>query len=425
MLTKTNDGTVTPAVRSQGATKTTSAKTRRPRAAATARGHAEALAAPHPGAGSRREVWTVRPGDTLWGIAANVLGDGSRWGEIYALNRDQVSNPSLIYPGQVLRLPRGSTAPEAHEPARPPAGQQTGGASKKDQKPTRDVAREEASGGDTFVYVVQPSDSLALIARTQLGDESRWREIWNLNREVIPNPSIIRAGQRLKLPGKGPVAPAAGTRRQTPSGGGPGGTLDPATLTPAQRVAYNVYKKHHEFLVTQAERLGFDVEIAAAVLITESSGTGFGADGRLKIRFEPHIFKGYTGRVVPDSHKSQDAEYEAFEAAKKIDRDAAFKSISMGAAQIMGFNAGTLGYGSAEAMFEAFSKGERPQIEGLFAFIEKHPALVKAAKQHDWATFAAGYNGPAYAKYSYDTRLAAYFEAYRHVLDLVKKSGTR
>ena len=29
----------------------------------------------------------------------------SRWQEIYNLNRDKISNPNLIYPGQVLALP--------------------------------------------------------------------------------------------------------------------------------------------------------------------------------------------------------------------------------------------------------------------------------------------------------------------------------
>ena len=48
---------------------------------------------------------TVGPGDSLWSIAKKYLGDGSRWGEIYELNKDSISNPNLIYDGQVLKLP--------------------------------------------------------------------------------------------------------------------------------------------------------------------------------------------------------------------------------------------------------------------------------------------------------------------------------
>jgi len=44
-------------------------------------------------------------GDNLTAIARRKLGDGSRWPEIFEMNRDIVSNPNLILPGQVLRLP--------------------------------------------------------------------------------------------------------------------------------------------------------------------------------------------------------------------------------------------------------------------------------------------------------------------------------
>ena len=49
--------------------------------------------------------YTVAKGDTLWAIAKKLLGDGSRWPEIHALNKDKVSNPNRIYPGQVLTIP--------------------------------------------------------------------------------------------------------------------------------------------------------------------------------------------------------------------------------------------------------------------------------------------------------------------------------
>jgi LysM repeat protein len=50
---------------------------------------------------------TVGPGDSLWSIAKKELGDGSRWNEIYELNKDTISNPNLIYDGQVLKIPEG------------------------------------------------------------------------------------------------------------------------------------------------------------------------------------------------------------------------------------------------------------------------------------------------------------------------------
>lgn len=49
--------------------------------------------------------YTVVRGDSLWAIAKKTLGSGGRWPEIHALNKEKVSNPNLIYPGQVLALP--------------------------------------------------------------------------------------------------------------------------------------------------------------------------------------------------------------------------------------------------------------------------------------------------------------------------------
>lgn len=49
--------------------------------------------------------YTVKSGDCLWNIAKKHLGDGSRWREIYDLNKDKIKNPDLIYPNQTLTLP--------------------------------------------------------------------------------------------------------------------------------------------------------------------------------------------------------------------------------------------------------------------------------------------------------------------------------
>lgn len=51
------------------------------------------------------KAYTVVRGDSLWRIAQRQLGSGTRWKEIYQLNEEQIQNPNLIYPGQVLQLP--------------------------------------------------------------------------------------------------------------------------------------------------------------------------------------------------------------------------------------------------------------------------------------------------------------------------------
>lgn len=49
-------------------------------------------------------------------------------------------------------------------------------------------------------YTVQPGDTLGKIAQSQLGDASRWQEIWEANKEAVPDPDQIEVGQELIIP---------------------------------------------------------------------------------------------------------------------------------------------------------------------------------------------------------------------------------
>jgi len=57
---------------------------------------------------SHESTYTVRPGDTLSKIAKEKLGDPSAYTEILNLNRDQLSDPNKIKPGQVLKIPQSA-----------------------------------------------------------------------------------------------------------------------------------------------------------------------------------------------------------------------------------------------------------------------------------------------------------------------------
>ena len=62
------------------------------------------VSGPPPGAAPMR-TYTVKAGDTLGAIAKEHLGNAGAYMQIFELNKDQLSDPDKIKPGQVLKLP--------------------------------------------------------------------------------------------------------------------------------------------------------------------------------------------------------------------------------------------------------------------------------------------------------------------------------
>lgn len=52
------------------------------------------------------QTYTVVKGDCLWNIAKKYYGDGSKWTVIYNANKSKLKSANLIYPGQVLTIPK-------------------------------------------------------------------------------------------------------------------------------------------------------------------------------------------------------------------------------------------------------------------------------------------------------------------------------
>jgi nucleoid-associated protein YgaU len=54
---------------------------------------------------------TVSRGDSLWRLSRDTYGAGTRYAIIYKANREQISNPNMIYPGQIFVLPTQNVRP--------------------------------------------------------------------------------------------------------------------------------------------------------------------------------------------------------------------------------------------------------------------------------------------------------------------------
>lgn len=189
-------------------------------------------------------------------------------------------------------------------------------------------------------------------------------------------------------------------------------------------------------LIAAAQRL--DVELAAikAVNEVESRGDGFFAPGKPAILFERHIMRrrllliegdeDLNGRVAQlerdypalvnsraGGYAGGLAEYPRLARAKMIDEESAIESASWGLFQIMGFHWFALGYATAQQFEQAMKASEANHLDAFVRFIEADPALHKALKARKWAAFARIYNGPAYARNLYDTKLARAYSRHK------------
>jgi len=68
-------------------------------------GSASTAPAPAGDAAPADQTYTVAAGDTLSKISKHFYGSANHWNDIFQANRDQLSNPDLIKPGQVLKIP--------------------------------------------------------------------------------------------------------------------------------------------------------------------------------------------------------------------------------------------------------------------------------------------------------------------------------
>jgi LysM repeat protein len=78
---------------------------------------------------AQARTYTVRPGDTLSGIAQEFYGNPADWTTIYDDNLSVIQNPNDIYVGEVLQIPAGNTSAATYTPKHAEASVLTSSAS--------------------------------------------------------------------------------------------------------------------------------------------------------------------------------------------------------------------------------------------------------------------------------------------------------
>lgn len=164
----------------------------------------------------------------------------------------------------------------------------------------------------------------------------------------------------------------------------------------------------------------YQIELAAlrAVMAVESRNSGYDAKRRPIILFEPHVlYRNLTGKQRQEAvrigiayknwgqqpyPKGSDAQYVRLAEAIKINEEAAYRAVSIGMGQVLGENYKAAGCDSARQMFEQAAVSEANQLKHMIGFIIAK-GLRDDLNRHDWAGFAAGYNGkgqvPKYSKW--------------------------
>ena len=106
--------------------------------------------------------------------------------------------------------------------------------------------------------------------------------------------------------------------------------------------------------------------------------------------------------------------YKRLAKAYALNKEAALKSCSWGAFQIMGAHYNQIKYASATEFVKAMSRSEREHIRAFVLFCKYvNPAVIEAMKVKDFEKIAAGYNGASYKDNNYDEKLLNSYNKWR------------
>lgn len=141
--------------------------------------------------------YIIQKDDSLWKIAERNLGSGHRWKYLYELNKDKIGNSEKLKVGISIGIPI-----ETEEQRSKFEGDEQSEVSEqpKEEVSVLSTVNNSALSVSPREYLVKKNDTLWKIARQELGDGNRWKDIFELNKEKIKTPQNLKIGQVIHLP---------------------------------------------------------------------------------------------------------------------------------------------------------------------------------------------------------------------------------
>ena len=138
-----------------------------------------------PGFDSQRLLYTWQSGDSYVKVATKLYGVPAKFSVIQNANEGRED----IQPGEKILVPVYDVE-NVVEVAEKPAPKKTVAEEPK-------AAPLSASGRS---HTVKKGESLWKIAKAELGDANRWKDIYEINRDKLKSPEALRDGMQLRLP---------------------------------------------------------------------------------------------------------------------------------------------------------------------------------------------------------------------------------
>ena len=145
------------------------------------------------------DYYVVQPQDNFWTISRKKYGTSRYFQALAEVNKSRIPDPSRMRPGMKVSTPPAELLEERYGQFMPPGTRVQVTAAEETAKtaPSGFVVNPDG----TAKYITSEHDTLSSIAARHLGRSSRWIQIYEMNRDKLPNPNQLKVGTELVLPG--------------------------------------------------------------------------------------------------------------------------------------------------------------------------------------------------------------------------------